>query len=91
MAVLVGGEEGGRLTGGMNRTMGAMAISPFIRQRFAMFITGERGDDLERLATLIGAGDLTPTVERSYPLAQAPAAIRDLAAGRVRGKVAITI
>ena len=34
--VLVGGEHGGNLTGGMNRSLRALLLSPFIGQRFAM-------------------------------------------------------
>jgi NADPH:quinone reductase-like Zn-dependent oxidoreductase len=90
-AVLVGGEEGGSLTGGMNRTLGAMALSPFVGQRFAMFITGERAGDLERLTVSIEAGHVTPSIDRTYPLDQVPDAMRHLEAGQVRGKVAITI
>jgi NADPH:quinone reductase-like Zn-dependent oxidoreductase len=90
-AVLVGGEDGGNLTGGMNRTLRALALSPVVGQRFAAFINKERGSDLERLAELIEAGQVTPSIDRTYPLAQVPEAMRQLEAGEVRGKVAITI
>ena len=33
---------------------------------------------------------MRPSVDRTYPLEQAPEAMRQLQAGRVRGKVAIT-
>ena len=59
-AVIVGGEDGGDLTGGMNRTLRALALSPFISQRFANFINKERASDLERLTGLIDAGQVTP-------------------------------
>ena len=42
-------------------------------------------------AGLIEAGAVTPSLERSYPLDQAPEAIRRLVTGEVRGKVAITV
>ena len=90
-AVIVGGENGGDLTGGMNRTLRALALSPFISQRFANFINKERASDLERLAGFIDAGQVTPSIDRTYPLEQVPEAMRQLAAGQVRGKVAITI
>ena len=51
----------------------------------------EHHADLERLARLIEAGDLTPTIERTYPLDQAPDAMRHLQAGHARGKLAITV
>jgi len=90
-AVIVGGEDGGDLTGGMNRTLRALALSPFTSQRFANFINKERASDLDRLTTLIDAGQLTPSIDRTYRLDQVPEAMRQLAAGKVRGKVAITI
>ena len=90
-AVIVGGENGGDLTGGMNRTLRALALSPFISQRFANFINKEQASDLERITGLIDAGQVTPSIDRTYPLEQVPEAMRQLAAGQVRGKVAITI
>jgi NADPH:quinone reductase-like Zn-dependent oxidoreductase len=48
-AVLVGGGDGGNLTGGMNRPLRALMLSPFVGQRFAWFIAKERASDLDRL------------------------------------------
>lgn len=90
-AVIVGGENGGDLTGGMTRTLRALAVSRLTRQRFASFINQERASDLARLAALIDTGQVTPSIDRSYPLDRVPEALRHLAAGRVRGKVVITI
>jgi NADPH:quinone reductase-like Zn-dependent oxidoreductase len=90
-AVIVGGENGGDLTGGMNRTLRGVALSPFISQRFANFINKERASDLDRITVLIDAGQVSPSIDRTYPLEQVPEAMRLLAAGQVRGKVAITI
>lgn len=90
-AVLVGGEDGGNLTGGMNRSLRALLLSPFVGQRLAWFVSKERASDLERLTDLIEAGQVTPSIDRTYPLEQVPDAMRHLAAGQVRGKAAITI
>jgi NADPH:quinone reductase-like Zn-dependent oxidoreductase len=90
-AVLVGGEDGGNLTGGMHRQLRALLLSPFVGQRLAWFIAKERASDLERLTDLIEAGQVTPSIDRTYPLDRVPEAMRHLEAGRVRGKVAITI
>ena len=46
---------------------------------------------LERLAELIEAGKVTPSIDRTYPLDRVPEAMRQLAAGNVRGKIAITV
>jgi len=90
-AVISGGEEGGSFSGGMNRQLRAVALSPFLRKRLAMFITKQRASDLEQLTELIEAGTLRPNLERTYPLEGAANAIDHLEAGRVRGKVALTV
>jgi NADPH:quinone reductase-like Zn-dependent oxidoreductase len=89
--VIVGGEDGGNLTGGMNRTLRALALSLFTSQRFANFINKERASDLDKLTALIDTGQVTPSIDRTYPLEQVPEAMRQLASGVVRGKVAITL
>jgi NADPH:quinone reductase-like Zn-dependent oxidoreductase len=88
-AVLVGGENGGKLTGGMNRQLRAVILSLFLRQRLAMFVSIVRAPALERLSELVDAGLVTPALTETYPLDRAADAMRDLVAGRVRGKVAI--
>jgi NADPH:quinone reductase-like Zn-dependent oxidoreductase len=90
-AVITGGEEGGSLTGGMNRQLGALIVSLFVRQRLTTFVNKERGSDLERLTDLIEAGKVTPSIDKTYPLDQVPDAMRHLEAGKARGKVVITI
>jgi NADPH:quinone reductase-like Zn-dependent oxidoreductase len=90
-AVITGGEQGGNLAGGMGRPMRALVLSLFVRQRFANVVARERASDLERLTDLIEAGKVTPSLDRTYPLESAAEAMRQLAAGQVRGKVAIQI
>ena len=90
-AVIVGGEEGGNLTGGMTRQLRALALSPLVRQRLAMLVPNENSRDLERLSELIEAGQVTPSIGAAYPLDRAPEAMRSLVAGTVRGKLAITV
>jgi NADPH:quinone reductase-like Zn-dependent oxidoreductase len=90
-AVIVGGEGGGNLTGGMNRQLWALTVSPFVRARLAMVVPNENAADLRRLTGLIEKGQLTPSIDRSYPLDQAPQAMRHLDEGNARGKVVITL
>jgi NADPH:quinone reductase-like Zn-dependent oxidoreductase len=90
-AVIVGGEDGGDLTGGMGRTLRALALSAVTKQRFANFINKERASDLERLTALIDAGQVTPSIDRTFELDEVPDALRQLAAGDVRGKAVIAI
>jgi len=90
--VLVGGEEGGDWTGGMfERQLLARTLSLFVGQRLTSVLGKERGSDLARITDLIEAGKVVPSLDRTYPLDQAPQAMRQLDAGTVRGKIAITI
>jgi NADPH:quinone reductase-like Zn-dependent oxidoreductase len=89
--VIVGGEQGGRLTGGFDRQIRALALSPFVPQRLTMLTNKEHYADLEVLSPLIEAGQLTPIIGKTYPLAEVPDAMRQLEAGHARGKTAITI
>jgi NADPH:quinone reductase-like Zn-dependent oxidoreductase len=88
-AVFVGGEGAGVLTG-MSRQLRGAALSPFLKQRLVPLVARERGTDYERLAELIEAGRLTPSLDRTYPLEGAADAMRELGEGTVRGKIAIT-
>ncbi len=90
-AVIVGGEEGGNMTGGMGRQLRALMLSVVVRQRLTMFIAKQRAADLERIAGFLAAGTITPSLDRTYPLEQAPEAMRRLEAGDVRGKIVITV
>ncbi|WP_336319945.1 NAD(P)-dependent alcohol dehydrogenase [Streptomyces lavendofoliae] len=89
--VLVGGEDGGRWTGGMGRSLGAVLLSPFVRQRLRALLSAERHEDLLVLTGLIEAGEVTPVVGRVYPLSEAPDAVRCLREGGVRGKAVIAV
>jgi NADPH:quinone reductase-like Zn-dependent oxidoreductase len=90
-AVIIGGEEGGKWTGGFGRHLRAAAMSPLLPQRLVMFTAKERRSDLERLTELIEAGRLTPTLDKTFSLSRVPEAMHYLEAGQARGKVAITI
>jgi NADPH:quinone reductase-like Zn-dependent oxidoreductase len=90
--VLVGGEEGGKLTGGMiERQLVARIRSLLSRQRFTSVLGKESGSDLQRVTEYIESGTVTPSVDSTYSMDQVPEAMRRLDAGEVRGKIAITI
>jgi NADPH:quinone reductase-like Zn-dependent oxidoreductase len=89
--VIIGGEPGGRWLAGTDRQLRALAWSPFIGQTLRTFVATERTADLETLAELIESGKVTPVIDRTYPLAELPAAIRHMQDGRSRGKVVVTI
>jgi NADPH:quinone reductase-like Zn-dependent oxidoreductase len=89
--VMVGGETDGRWLGGTDRQLRARMVFPFVGQRLGTFIGSVNADDLTVLTELVEAGDVTPAIDRTYPLCDSPAAIRYLEEGRARGKVTITI
>jgi NADPH:quinone reductase-like Zn-dependent oxidoreductase len=90
-AVIVGGEQGGRMAGGLDRQFRAVALSLFVRQRLTFFVSRELAGDLERLTEFIEAGKLTPTIDQIFSLDQVPEAMRHFVAGKARGKIAITV
>jgi len=89
--VIVGGEGGGKLTGGLERSLGAPLVSLFSGRKFKGLAAKETHLDLEALASLIESGSVKPAVDRVFPLAEAPAAIQYLREGRARGKVVIRV
>ncbi len=89
--VIVGGEDGDRWTGGLFRPIAGMLLSLFSRQRFVMFMARENATEFERLSEMIVAGEVSPSIDRTYPLEQMPEAITCLDAGEIRGKAVITV
>jgi NADPH:quinone reductase-like Zn-dependent oxidoreductase len=89
--VITGGETGGRWFGGTDRQLRALLLSRFVSQKLTTFIAKENYQDLIVLTELIEAGKITPVLDRTYPLAEAPHAIRYLEQGHARGKVIITV
>lgn len=90
--VLVGGGHAtARLTGGLGRQLGGPLRAAFSRQRVRMCVAPENAEDLRELGRLIDSGAVTPLIDRAYPLAAAPDAIRHLSGGRPAGKIVITV
>jgi NADPH:quinone reductase-like Zn-dependent oxidoreductase len=90
--VIVGGDGGGRWTGGFFRgALRAPLLSPFVGQRLSGLTSKENQEDMRALTELIGTGEVTPVVDRTYPLVEAPDAIRYLEQGHPRGKIVITV
>jgi NADPH:quinone reductase-like Zn-dependent oxidoreductase len=89
--VIVGGETDGRLLGGSDRQIRAHLLSPLVSQKLGTFIASENADDLMVLRDLIEAGKVAPAVDRTYPLSEAPAAIRHMQDGHARGKVVVSV
>jgi NADPH:quinone reductase-like Zn-dependent oxidoreductase len=89
--LVIAGGEGGRWLGGTDRQIRAMLLSPFVGQKLGTFVNNENHEDLLVLKDLIESGKITPVIDRTYPLAEVPDAIRYLEEGHARGKVVITV
>ncbi len=89
--VIVGGEGGNRITGGVGRQLRAMLLSPLVSQRLTTFISKEHYTFIERLADHITAGDVVPAIGARFTLDDAPRAIDQLDAGRASGKSVIAV
>jgi NADPH:quinone reductase-like Zn-dependent oxidoreductase len=82
---------GGHADGKLGRTVRAMLASVVVRQQASPTVKTQNHDDLVVLKGLVEAGKLTPVVDRTYPLTEAPMAIGHVAAGHARGTVVLTI
>ena len=90
--VIVGGDGGGHWTGGFFRgVLRAPVVSVFVGQRLRGLNSKVRQQDLVALKELIEAGKVTPVVDSTFPLIDAPEAVRHLEEGHARGKIVITV
>jgi NADPH:quinone reductase-like Zn-dependent oxidoreductase len=90
--VIVGGDGGGRWTGGFFRgVFRAPLLSMFVGQRLRGLTSKVTQEDLQTVSELIDAGKVRPVIDRTYPLIEAPDAIRYLEKGHPRGKVVIDV
>ena len=68
-----------------------IALSAVSKKKMPMFIAKSNQDDLRSLGNLVATGKITPIIDRRYPLAETPQAVRYLEAGHARGKVVIVV
>jgi NADPH:quinone reductase-like Zn-dependent oxidoreductase len=88
--IVIGGSAG-RWIDGLGRANKARVLSPLVSQRLHPFLTKWNKQDLHIVTDLIEAGQVTPVIDRTYPLEEAAEAIRYLERGHARGKIVITI
>jgi NADPH:quinone reductase-like Zn-dependent oxidoreductase len=90
--VIVGGDGGGNWTGGFFRGMlRGPLVSLFVGQRLRGLATKVTQEDLLTVKELVEAGSLTPVIDRTFPLIEAPDAVRYLAEGHAGGKIVVTV
>ncbi|MEM7322798.1 MAG: NAD(P)-dependent alcohol dehydrogenase [Actinomycetota bacterium] len=89
--VIVGGEDGDRLTGGIGRQLRAAVLSLFVKQRLAFFISAESLDYIEPLAGHLDDGTIVPSIGQHFTLDQVPDALRAMDAGTLTAKSVIHV
>ncbi len=76
---------------GMGYVIKAFVLSLFVRGQGRPFVSTPNEDDLIALKELAEAGQVTPVVDRTYPLSETAEAFRYLDQGHARGKVVIVV
>ena len=90
--VVVGGDGGGRWTGGFFRGMlRGPLVSPFVGQKLMGLNSKVTQGDLQGVAELAEAGKLRPVIGHKYTLSETPEAIRELETGHAAGKLVIAV
>ena len=89
LALSFGG--GGRVLGPMARLAQAVVVNVVVGQHLRPVAATASRAKLDRLRELAEAGSLTPAIERTYPLSDAPEAMRRLQAEHARGKTVLTV
>jgi NADPH:quinone reductase-like Zn-dependent oxidoreductase len=93
--ILSGGGASGNgkttFAGPMGLMMKGAAVGRFSNDRIRLHTDVLPGKHLAALGELIDAGQVTPVIERTYPLKDVPEAIRYLETEHARAKVVITV
>jgi NADPH:quinone reductase-like Zn-dependent oxidoreductase len=86
-----GGPPDGRVFGAIGAIIRVLAVNGFVRQRLRPLPDRWRREHLVAVVDLVEAGQLTPVVGRTYPLADTAAGMRYLEQGHARGKVVVDV
>jgi NADPH:quinone reductase-like Zn-dependent oxidoreductase len=84
-----GGPQDQGVIGPMWKVAGAALKDKFVSQDMRFFLASMNGKDLAVLAGLIQSGQVTPVIDRQYPLSQVKEAVAYLEQGHARGKVVL--
>lgn len=89
--LLTNGAPVGGWFGGLKDPIVAFASSLFVNQQGRPFVSTSNPEDLAELKRLAEAGNLTPAIDRSYPLQETPDAVAYVGEGHSQGKTIITV
>lgn len=88
--VVVGGEIRGNWIGPLLSAFKPTAASLFRTQKMLPMLAHYQAADLAYVAELTATGQVTPVIDRTYPLNDVAEALRYLGEGHARGKIVIT-
>ncbi|MEU6644586.1 NAD(P)-dependent alcohol dehydrogenase [Saccharomonospora sp. NPDC046836] len=91
--VIVGGIASARggLLGPAAQVLRGTLASPFVSHRIDTVSWKPNSTDLRFLTELMETEQIAPVIDRTYPFAEIPEALRYIERGHARGKVAITV
>jgi NADPH:quinone reductase-like Zn-dependent oxidoreductase len=89
--IVVGGPSSRWMIGLLARLIKMVALSRLSSQSLVMVLAKSSKEDLTLIRELMGAGKVTPVIDRRYGLCEVPEAIRYLEEGHARGKVVIAL
>jgi NADPH:quinone reductase-like Zn-dependent oxidoreductase len=69
----------------------ALVLSPFVSQKFVVYIARSSREDLTTMSELMASGKVKPVIDKRYKLSEVPEAIQYLQQRHARGKVIITL
>ncbi len=83
--------DDGRWLGPLKRTLWVSLANRSASQKMTSYMMKRTREDLEVLGRLIESGKVSPVIDRSYVLSEAPEALRYFEKGHARGKVVIAL
>jgi NADPH:quinone reductase-like Zn-dependent oxidoreductase len=89
--VAAGGKADVWMLAVLGRAVQSMALSMIGRRKLVGFFAKGNQADLAILRDLVLAGEVTPVIDRSYPMSECAAAIRYLELGHAKGKVVLIV
>lgn len=79
------------MAGMLGGLLKAQLLSLFVKTKSVTFSARSNPQDLAILAELMATGNITPVIDQTYSLSEAPEALRYLAGKHVRGKLIIAL
>jgi NADPH:quinone reductase-like Zn-dependent oxidoreductase len=89
--VIVGGDDGNRVTSGIGRQLRAMALSSFVAQRLTTFISTGHHSFIDRLADYLEAGTVKAVIASHYPVDNGFDGVRRMERDDTSGKTVIVV